>query len=259
MESRAPPGARPGAAPKAHGSILGLHGAAGNRAVARLLHPSARAVQRNVGWTDASKEGRAWNADERGVGKVRRIPLEGLAEGESAKDRAKTWVWDDRAANKGHFETESTAMASLSPESSDGKAIVLVPEGLDATQKIEVLVFLHGFTESAQTRPFAGWRELDNPAPSTDKLDKPHAEKMKRLRQGLDPSELSKGPADAGAGRRARPGRAAARAERPEAARHRPPPGRAPLAVRQGRRHELRRRPLLRGDRVAPARRGQVA
>ena len=112
------------------------------------------------------------------------------------KDRAKTWVWDDPAANKGHFEKESTAIASLSPESATGKAIVLVPEGLDATQKIEVLVFLHGFTESAQTRPFAGWRELDNPAPSTDKLDKPHAEKMKRLRQGLDPSELPKGPAD---------------------------------------------------------------
>src|SRR5262249_20320708 len=69
------------AAPAVDGSILALHGAAGNRAIARLLHASAPAVQRNVGWTDASKEGRAWNADEREVGKIRRIPLEGLAEG----------------------------------------------------------------------------------------------------------------------------------------------------------------------------------
>ena len=207
---------RPAAAPGANGRIVALHGAAGNRAIARLLHAPARGVQRNVGWTDASQEGRAWNADERGVGKVRRIPLEGLAEG-LQKDRAKTWVWDDQAANKGHFAMESTAIGSLSPESATGKAIVLVPEGLDATQKIEVLVFLHGFTESSQTRPYAGWRELDNPAPSTDKLDKPHAEKMKRLRQGLDPSELPKGPPTSrryGTSRSTRPSSSSSRAAR---------------------------------------------
>jgi hypothetical protein len=151
--------------------------AAGNRAVARLL-------QRDVGWTDASKQGRAWNADEREVGTVRRIPLEGLAEG-MQKDRAKT-----------QGGTESTAIPALSPESATGKAIVLVPDGLDATQKIEVLVFLHGFTESEQSRPFAGWRELDNPAAGMDKLDKPHAERMRRFRQGLDQSELPPGAED---------------------------------------------------------------
>ena len=34
-------------------------------------------LQRGVGWTDASQQGHAWNAGERAVGKVRRIPLEG--------------------------------------------------------------------------------------------------------------------------------------------------------------------------------------
>ena len=43
----------------------------------------------------------------------------------------------------------ATKIPVLSSESAKGKAIVLVPDGLDATKKIEVLVFLHGFTEDS--------------------------------------------------------------------------------------------------------------
>ena len=142
---------RPSAAPATlHASVLNLNRGVGNRAVARLL-------QRKVGWTDASKKGRKWNLDEQAVGKIRRIPLEGLSEG--LGDQAR--------------------IASLSSEGAKGKAIVLVPDGLDATKQIEVMVFLHGWTEDASTRPYAGWRTLDTkPAGLSD------------LRRGVDPALL---------------------------------------------------------------------
>jgi hypothetical protein len=176
----------PARRPTPHASILQLHRWAGNRAVTGL-------IQRAVGWTDASTQGRAWNVDERAVGKVRRIPLEGLTEGTSAKrtdDRAQTWVWADKEHTKRRLTTEPTTIAALSPESAKGKAIVLVPDGLDATKDIEVLVFLHGFTEDTG-RPFAGWRTLTRP---TGKKDD---ERIKRLRQGVDLAQVPGVPDDA--------------------------------------------------------------
>jgi hypothetical protein len=146
------PAARRDAATPAtlHASLLNLHRRAGNRAVARLL-------QRQVGWTDASKKGREWNKREHAVGKIRRIPLEGLSEGLGDNARIPT----------------------LSSEGAKGKAIVLVPEALDATKQIEVMVFLHGWTEKQSDRPFAGWRTLDTkPAGLSD------------LRRGVDPALL---------------------------------------------------------------------
>jgi hypothetical protein len=137
-----------------HASVLNLHRGAGNRAVARLL-------QRKVGWTDASKKGRKWNLDEQAVGKIRRIPLEGLSEGLGSNAR----------------------IPALSSEGAKGKAIVLVPDGLDATKQIEVMVFLHGFTEDQSIRPFAGWRALDNQPKGAGPL-------MKSWRQGVDPADL---------------------------------------------------------------------
>ncbi len=148
-------------------SILALNRSAGNRAVAGLL-------QRKVGWSDASKQGKAWNADEHVFGKVRRIPLEGLAEGTDASVRGA----------KGRMIPE------LSSESATGKAIVLVPAGLDATAPIEVLLFLHGWTEGLH-RPYAGWRELVDPKPSTDKLGDSLKERLPRLRQGLDATDTA--------------------------------------------------------------------
>ncbi len=148
-------------------SILALNRSAGNRAVAGLL-------QRKVGWSDASKQGKAWNADEHVFGKVRRIPLEGLAEGTDASVRGA----------KGRMIPERSS------ESATGKAIVLVPAGLDATAPIEVLVFLHGWTEGLH-RPYAGWRELVDPKPSTDKLGDSLKERLPRLRHGLDATDTA--------------------------------------------------------------------
>ena len=148
-------------------SILALHRSAGNRAVAGLL-------QRKVGWTDASQQGNKWNADEHAVGKVRRIPLEGLAEGTDASVKGA----------KGRMIPE------LSSEGATGKAIVLVPAALDATKSIEVMVFLHGWTEGRH-RPYAGFRELVDPKPSTDKLSDALKERLPRLRQGIDSTDTA--------------------------------------------------------------------
>ena len=160
-------------------SLLDLGRHAGNRALASVL-------QRKVGWTDASQKGYAWNADERRHGKVRRIPLEGLGEGVSMSrkdDKARVWIVDDAKTGAGHFEWESTNLPALSTESAKGKAIVLVPAALDAKRGIEVVVFLHGYTEGTH-RPFAGLRALD-PVPG-----KP-TPKLKDLRKGIDTKDVA--------------------------------------------------------------------
>jgi hypothetical protein len=131
---------------------------AGNRAVAGLLAPGGPVVQRKVGWTNAVKDGYAWNDDERETGKlktIRRIPLEAFGEG-LEEERAVTPV---RKGDKWVAETRSTKIKELTPESAVDRAIVLVPKALDAAKPIEVLVFLHGHTEGTH-RPFAGWRTL---------------------------------------------------------------------------------------------------
>jgi hypothetical protein len=162
--------------------LVGSRLGAGNRAVARLL--SGRALQRKLGWSDAVKAGEEWNVREKLVdGKVWRIPLEDLAEGMQT-EKAK------RGKGK-----ESTEIADLSPEKAKGKAIVLLPAALDATQKIEVVVFLHGWTEGTH-RPYAGWRTLvlAPPKRSTKKKTKAQLaleEELKRLRQGRNAQDTA--------------------------------------------------------------------
>jgi hypothetical protein len=143
---------------------------AGNRAVAGLL--STRTLHRAMGWTDAVTTGEAWNKKERLVGNVWRIPLEGLAEGMQT-DKAKRWKSDKTKKGGGYYYDETTDVAGLSTESAKGKAIVLLPAKLDAKQKIEVVIFLHGWTEGTH-RPYAGWRTLVLPRakPSTKKKSK---------------------------------------------------------------------------------------
>lgn len=149
-------------------ALLELQRTAGNQAVTALLEgktPSGWArtrVQRSIGWKTASKEGDAWNVDEHKVGKIRRIPLEGLAQGLQ----------------------ESAMIRQLSSESAKGRAIVLVPESLDPNKPIEVLVHLHGYTEDT-SRPFAGWRALA-PAAGKTKSQTLHA-----LRQGVDDKDVA--------------------------------------------------------------------
>ena len=140
---------------------------AGNRAVAGLL--SGRMLQRKLGWSDAVKDGYAWNDDERLVdGTIRRIPLEDLGEGLQ----------------------QDAAIPALTSESAKDRAIVHIPKALDAGQPIEVVVFLHGFTEGTH-RPFAGWRTLPKlKSRRTPGRPKGSAE-METLRQGIDSTDVA--------------------------------------------------------------------
>ena len=178
-----------------HASIMRLHRGAGNRAVTGLLQPAPTgAVQRDVGWKDASQEGHAWNAGERGVGKIRRIPLQDVKAGVQKESGLEYFARDPKDKTKWITKTEGTKLGKLSPESATGRAIVLVPDGLDATNPIEVLVFLHGFTEHTG-RPFAGWRALSKPSPGTDpkatKEERDQAKKLAPFRQGIDEQDTA--------------------------------------------------------------------
>jgi hypothetical protein len=66
---------------------------------------------------------------------------------------------------------------------------VLVPAALDATKSIEVVVFLHGWTEGLH-RPFLGYRALDT-TPTLKDQSKALKERLPRLRQGLDAKDTA--------------------------------------------------------------------
>jgi hypothetical protein len=158
---------------------------AGNHAVAGLLAPAGHVVQRKVGWTNAVKDGYGWNTDERATGKlksIRRVPLEGFGEGL----RSEQAVTPVQKGGKWGPEIRSTKIDVLSPESAVDRAIVLVPAALDADNPIEVLVFLHGYTEN-KDRPFAGWRTL----PSITSGRKKGKSGIETLRQGIDAQDVA--------------------------------------------------------------------
>ena len=216
--------------PSVAAPILQLHRLAGNRAVTGLV------LQRAVGWTDASpkgQEGTKWNSDERPVGKVRRIPLEGLKEGTGASLSAKEQKgWHD--------------IPELSSEHAIGKAIVLVPEGLNARKPDR--------GRRLPARPHRGHaspvRRLPHARQDGEGRGQAHA--------GSAPGHRREGRR-AGPRRRARPGRGAARGQPGEAAGDRDPAGRPDVAVQQGRRQGLRRQAVRERDRDAAADREEVA
>src|SRR6516165_2816993 len=120
--------------------VLRLQRVAGNRAV-------SLALQRVGGWSNAAKDGRGtddrkgWNEGEHRVGSTRRIPIEGLGEG-----------------NQRAWQSAGSASAALTVESAAGRAIALVPADLAAGKDVDVLLFFHGYAETTE-RPYAGWRQ----------------------------------------------------------------------------------------------------
>jgi len=128
------------------GFMLRLQRLAGNEAVASLII----GLQREVGgWTDADKRGKGWNVHSQVVEgtKINRIPVEGIKLGNQeafyGKDKDKT------------------------TESATGKAVVLVPESLNPSKPIDVMLHLHGF-EYRASDPYAGWRERSSDATVRD-------------------------------------------------------------------------------------------
>jgi len=96
------------------------------------------------GWTNAATFGKArtsWNAGERDIGTIRRIPIEGLDIGKPTEDSARN--------------------LALTDESAGGRAILVAPKGIDPSVPVDVMVHFHGYTES-KDRPYAGWRQNKN-------------------------------------------------------------------------------------------------
>ena len=120
---------------------LGLLADAGNAAVSAILQRQPQA-----GWSDADPAVDpavkfSWNKERHSVGSIGRYPLQGLFEGNQEE-------W------KGSPES-----MKLTTEGAKGKAIGLVPEKLKPEDPVTVFVLLHGYAESAKTRPYAGWRQ----------------------------------------------------------------------------------------------------
>jgi hypothetical protein len=115
-----------------HDGAVANHAAGPNSNAATLSVP---------GWSDGTK----WNRGVQSVSQVRRIPVQGLREGNQDQnaDKAKT------------------------AETAEGRAIVLIPEGLDLTKPVEVLLFLHGHNigyrqRSATTTDPGTVRDVEN-------------------------------------------------------------------------------------------------
>lgn len=126
-------------------AVLHLQAAAGNHAVSALLadlhRPLNRVAQREAPRDAARGEDKRpehWNKAPADVGRVRRIPVKGL-----------------KLGNRTDFvdhEREKTK------ESAEGFAVVLVPNGVDPTRPVDVLLHFHGYT-SRKSDPYAGWRQ----------------------------------------------------------------------------------------------------
>ena len=125
---------------------------------------------------DASKQGKAWNADERAVGKIRRIPLEGLAEGLDASVRGAGGPQDHRPLLGGRDRQGDRARPCCARRD----------RGVDRGRGLPARL-----TEGRH-RPYAGWRQLVEPE-AVDRGDLSAAlkERLPRLRQGIDATDTA--------------------------------------------------------------------
>jgi hypothetical protein len=116
---------------RAAGEILALQQSHGNRHLQRVIAHQRFPVailQRN-GWTGKDVKPTSANAKPRLIGKVWRIPIEGLKN-----------VGNQDAA----LEAKDFLTGEQTEESASGRAVVLIPAGLDKKEPIEVLLHLHG-------------------------------------------------------------------------------------------------------------------
>jgi hypothetical protein len=127
-------------------AILGLQQSAGNSVVARLVAegaPPRELARKGDGWGDARPGG--WNERSRRVGTTIRIPLEGLSGGLADDDKRKS-----------------------SSEGAAHKAIAIVPDVVDWSSPVDVLLHFHGFgsgyresTEKNQETPAGAVRDVE--------------------------------------------------------------------------------------------------
>jgi peptidoglycan hydrolase-like protein with peptidoglycan-binding domain len=120
-------------------AILQMQATLGNAYVQRALGLRPSTIQRaQVGWANADQDpGRSsrgvtaptsgWNAAEHMVGAIRRIPVDGLT-----------------AGNQAASTTLEGGGRAPTDESAAGRAIVLIPSGIDPSRPVEVLFHIHG-------------------------------------------------------------------------------------------------------------------
>ena len=132
--------------------LLALQRSAGNAAVARAL--ARRALQRVGGWKGVdSKSPNAgeMSVTDKGTGfKARRIPIDGIAQGNQGDDLDKVAT----SSEKDGVKTERKTREFTTEKATGGKAIVVIPEGLTITKEtsVEVLLHLHGHTTGYRRR-----------------------------------------------------------------------------------------------------------
>ncbi len=132
--------------------LLALQRSAGNAAVARAL--ARRALQRVGGWKGVdSKSPNAgeMSVTDKGTGfKARRIPIDGIAQGNQGDDLDKV----AKETEKDGVKTQHTTREFTQEKATGGKAIVVIPEGLTITKdtSVEVLLHLHGHTTGYRRR-----------------------------------------------------------------------------------------------------------
>ena len=112
-------------APSPGEALLALQRSAGNAAVARVL---ARRVLARDGWPEARKGG--WNEKAQAVAGTLRIPLKDLPTGNKKPDKSKH-------------------TSEVAGDSDGARAIAVVPDAVDLTADLEVLLLFHGLGESA--------------------------------------------------------------------------------------------------------------
>jgi hypothetical protein len=134
--------------------LLALQRGAGNAAVARAL--VRRQLQRVGGWkgvNSKSPNAAEMSVTDKGTGfKARRIPIDGIPQGNQDDDLDKVAVTDRDQA--GVVTAEHKTREYTSEKATGGKAIVVIPEGLTITKdtSVEVLLHLHGHTTGYRRR-----------------------------------------------------------------------------------------------------------
>jgi hypothetical protein len=133
--------------------LLALQRSAGNAAVTRAL--ARRQLQRVGGWKGVNSK--SPNAGEMSITdkgtqqKARRIPIDGIPQGNVDDDLNKHAL---TTTAKDGTKTDHTTSDFTSERPDNGKAIVVIPEGVTITKDttVEVLLHLHGHTTGYRRR-----------------------------------------------------------------------------------------------------------
>ena len=127
--------------------LIALQRSAGNAVVARAL------LARVGGWKGGGVDPKSPNAGEmtvteKGGKSARRIPIQGIPEGNQGSDAQET-AYQTKTGEGEEKKTVDHAVSEVTSESAaGGRAIVIVPTGvaLDEKTELDVLVHLHGHT-----------------------------------------------------------------------------------------------------------------